>query len=339
MKPTNLIWTLLKFGIAAGLVIWMVDSGRLDFKELRVIVEKPQVLIAIFLHWTCLSVLLCSIRWFILLRGQNLPVEYPRTLRLHLIGLFFNTVMPGAVGGDIIKGAYVIRDQHSRKTPAMMTIILDRVVGLMGLFVVGGLGVLISFQKFWDNASLRPILLLVIAMLALTIAVYTIGLMPLADKNDPILKILHWHGLPGRRLLAKVYRAFRSYRHHPGALVGALGISVVVQSLSLIYFLYLTIICTGQEVDLGAFASIYPVGALMTALPLAPGGLGVGHAAFENLFNMIGLTGGANVFNVFFLGSMSLNLLGAIPYLFLTNNTKQNTADNLEREPNLDPRL
>jgi hypothetical protein len=54
---------------------------------------------------------------------------------------------------------------------------------------------------------------------------------------------------------------------------------------------------------------------MTTALPLAPGGLGVGHVAFDKLFAMVGLQGGANVFNVMVLTQLALNLLGVFPYL------------------------
>jgi hypothetical protein len=54
---------------------------------------------------------------------------------------------------------------------------------------------------------------------------------------------------------------------------------------------------------------------MTTALPLAPGGLGVGHYAFDRMFALVGWHGGANVFNVLVLGQLALNLLGFIPYL------------------------
>ena len=54
---------------------------------------------------------------------------------------------------------------------------------------------------------------------------------------------------------------------------------------------------------------------MTTALPFAPGGLGVGHYAFDRLFELAGLTRGADVFNVVVLGQLALNLTGVVPYL------------------------
>ena len=49
---------------------------------------------------------------------------------------------------------------------------------------------------------------------------------------------------------------------------------------------------------------------------LAPGGIGVGHMAFKHLYMLVGWTGGADVFNIMVMGSLVLNLLGVVPYLF-----------------------
>ena len=41
----------------------------------------------------------------------------------------------------------------------------------------------------------------------------------------------------------------------------------------------------------------------------------MGHVAFDRLFALVGLTGGANVFNVFLISQGAPALLGVIPYL------------------------
>lgn len=53
------------------------------------------------------------------------------------------------------------------------------------------------------------------------------------------------------------------------------------------------------------------------ALPISPGGIGVGHVAFDKLFQMIGQSQESNIFNIFLLSQLILNLLGAVPYLSL----------------------
>jgi uncharacterized membrane protein YbhN (UPF0104 family) len=75
--------------------------------------------------------------------------------------------------------------------------------------------------------------------------------------------------------------------------------------------------------DAALLAPIFPFGTLATAIPLAPGGLGVGHAVFDKLFHLVGLPGGANVFNIYVLSQLVLNLLGFIPYLYVKSKISQ----------------
>ena len=43
----------------------------------------------------------------------------------------------------------------------------------------------------------------------------------------------------------------------------------------------------------------------------------MGHVAFERLYNLVGLSGGATVFNVFLIGQLVPCFIGAVPYLFM----------------------
>src|SRR5260370_26413983 len=75
------------------------------------------------IHWLpflcaglcCLtSMLLTFLRWFILVRAQDLPFTVPNAIRLGLIGYYLNTFLPGSVGGDIIKATFIAREQRRR---------------------------------------------------------------------------------------------------------------------------------------------------------------------------------------------------------------------------------
>ena len=51
------------------------------------------------------------------------------------------------------------------------------------------------------------------------------------------------------------------------------------------------------------------------AVPISPAGAGVGHVVFETLYREVGLSQGANLFNLYFLINFSINLVGIIPFL------------------------
>ena len=59
-------------------------------------------------------------------------------VRLGFIGNIFNLVIPGAVGGDVIKAAFLCRMQPDKKPQAVASMVLDRILGLLGPVPAGG---------------------------------------------------------------------------------------------------------------------------------------------------------------------------------------------------------
>ncbi len=312
----NILINFGKLVLVAALLFWLVESGKLDFRQMAILAQEPAIFCANLAIWAILYVFLGSLRWYLLLRGVGLHMPLRRIINLQLIGFFFNTAMPGAVGGDIVKAVYVIREQHAKsKTPAMLTVLLDRIIGLTGLFVLAGVSLAFNTAFLGTHTALRPLAAFIaVGILGLALGVGLV-FFPFAEGRDPIRKLLG-SKIPGFRILSSIYDALRTYRKRPGLILGTVVISVVIQIGALLYALELTQRLTGQSPDFGVFALIFPIGVMATALPLAPGGLGVGHVAFERLFALAGMTGGANVFNVMVLGQLALNLFGIIPYLF-----------------------
>ncbi len=310
------LWFLLKFAVAGGLLWWMIAEGKIDFRQLRIYIDQPGTLLLFAAVWFVNVILIQSARWKSLLWGLGINVPWLRTFQLQFVGIFFNTAMPGAVGGDVIKAVYIVREQKTgRKTPAAMSILMDRITGLFGLFTIGAVAVTVQFRELWDNPLLRPLLIATYSLVGGMLLFFAVIFVRIEDRRDPFLRLLNLK-VPGFAFVKKVYVCLRSYRHRPFAILFSWAVSVILQCFFFYFFLVLTLRMTHQRCNIALLASIFSLGSLATALPIAPGGLGVGHAVFDKLFEMIGLTGGANIFNVFCLSMLALNLTGAIPYLF-----------------------
>ncbi len=102
-------------------------------------VEQPQAWGLLVAAFGCIlgSTLLTFLRWYLLVRAQRFDFRLADAIRLGFLGLLFNYVGPGAVGGDIVKAWFLARQQASRRTVAVTTVLLDRVLGLLALFVLG----------------------------------------------------------------------------------------------------------------------------------------------------------------------------------------------------------
>ena len=77
--------------------------------------------------------ILGATRWLVLLRVQNIHIPWVRLVRLLMIGIFFNQVMPGGTGGDVVKIFYLLKETPNKKTQALLAVLMDRPIGLIGL--------------------------------------------------------------------------------------------------------------------------------------------------------------------------------------------------------------
>ena len=321
---TKILINLSKVFLAAGLIGYLAHTGRLDFKQLSNLVEKPSLAFLVLSFWIIGPCALGSLRWKLLLKAHKYEISWPQALKLQLTGFFFNTAMPGAVGGDLVKVMYVIRDnKHLGKTPAIMSIFIDRLLGMLGLFVVGLIAAIFNMKLLSSNSNLLiingSILLLTIGILLFFIA----SLFHYKDDQDPWDRLFR-KNIPGFSILSKIYQNLRAYRFHRDTILSCFLLSLLIQFFGLVTFYSITgAVISGTEPSFSSIAGIFPAGMLTIALPISPGGLGVGHFAFEKLFSMIDLSQGANIFNIFLLSQLSLNLLGAIPYLGLKKNGDQ----------------
>jgi uncharacterized membrane protein YbhN (UPF0104 family) len=99
-------------------------------------------------------------------------------------------------------------------------------------------------------------------------------------------------------------------------LIKCLGLSVVSQFFGILAFWVVSSPFYQVKIPLSYTFSFIPIGLIATAIPISPGGLGVGHVLFANLFMLVGIDNGASLFNLFYLTAFLHNFSGIIPYLY-----------------------
>jgi len=103
---------------------------------------KQWHLLAAALLVTLSAVTLTIVRWHWLMRAHDLPLADADALRLGFLGYLLNFVSFGAVGGDLFKAILAARECHGRRTEAVATVILDRLIGLFIVFVLASVAIL-----------------------------------------------------------------------------------------------------------------------------------------------------------------------------------------------------
>jgi uncharacterized protein (TIRG00374 family) len=218
-------------------------------------------------------------RWYFLVRAVGLPFRVLDAVKLGFIGNVYNLVVPGAVGGDILKAVFLVRARPHAKASAIASMVIDRILGLAGLFLLAGVAGIFALGK--ANAQVKILIGLVWLALAAGLTalfiLFTPQLYPLLDR------------LTRRRAkLAKVVKELESaasaYRSKAWLVVACLVASSCIHSLYVVSFYTVSrAIFTGIPTFAEHFV-IVPLVLFTTAVPLPFGALGLTENASGVLF-------------------------------------------------------
>ena len=227
--------------------------------------------------------LVINTRWWWLLRANELGVGFWEAQRYSWIGFFFNNIIPGATGGDVIKAIYIARRCQGEPVRALVSVAVDRVIGLLSLVFVGSLASILAISRF-------PRLSYSIWFAALGIAVCAALLV-----SPTLRKILRFESgidyLPKR--IAKVIRdldqAVLYYRTQLKGIGLWILVSPVIYSVVFVSF-FIMDRALGVGLQLTDYFVICPIVFVLQGIPIAPAGWGIGEALFGSLIGKFGAT-------------------------------------------------
>jgi hypothetical protein len=251
--------------------------------------------LALFVY--SIAALITLIRWWTLVRAQDIPLPLSDAIRLGSVGIFFNTFLPGSVGGDIIKAAFIVRERKDRRTIAVATILLDRAIALWALFFL----MAVAGSIFWaagqlDKPAAQRLVIMIGSLVGVSLTTwFLLGLLPqwraqrFAGRLARLPKVGH--------ALAEVWNAVWIYRCRQRSVAVALVLSWIGHlGFILVYFWAAqTLTPPSQVPSLAEHFVIVPIGMVIQALPLLPGGVGISELGFGELYQLVGYAVAAGV--------------------------------------------
>ena len=268
---------VLSLSVAFALVGWVVVQSGIDPLQVLSNVDG-RYFFAAFLFYG-VGVLTASWRWYLLLHHIRVQLPILTVLRLTLIGQFFNLLVPGGVGGDLIKMVYLRRESGERYPQALLTVLLDRVMGLAGLLLVAVLSVAWNLPMILNGPPELQALMMVVAgaSVAGLIAGIVFLLWPWISRGVGRWKEQAEQRLPATVLsvIAKLGDALDLLRAAPGKLWALILLSTVGHVTAAIG-VFLIAKGTGETFALGFAPCLLAtqLSNLVAAVPLTPGGLG-----------------------------------------------------------------
>lgn len=300
--------------ITGGLLWWIFRDPEKNRQMWEALGRAQVSWVAIGFVAIGVAFLLQTQRWLILMKVQGIHLQWWRAWRLVMIGAFFNLFLLGATGGDVIKIFYALRETATKKSAAFLSVLVDRVIGLLALIAVAVVICFINFSNLMEHPLTRALLGSLVVILGGSLFVILAGVV--VDRLHLTKQLPSW--MPMHTRILELASAFSVYTRDLQLLFSAFIISVAVH-----IFIFSSFYCAAraftEQLTLGDVFSVMPIINTLTALPISFSGLGVREQLFQRLFETLyGIPG--NIAVVISLIGFSLllawGLLGGVVYLF-----------------------
>lgn len=321
MKKTikKISGNILRLGLGIGIIIYILTKINLG--------ELLEVLRQSLTHWpwlaigtaiSAVSLLAGAERWKIILDAQGLKMARSRVFCITLIGQFFNSFMFGSTGGDLARAYYAAKETHHRKTEAVATVVIDRMIGLVVLNLIAGIMLAARYHFYISHWTTHVPALLMLGMIAATVTalfvIYNIRLF----KGWRILRRIEHHPKLGpviRRMLISIYLYHRRWK-------------VLLKTALITLFIHTMIIiqcyCFGRSLQISMtildYFTVIPLIISLAAIPITPGGLGVREGLAVTMLGALGVSAhqALPLSLMIYLVSVLMSLFGGLIFLGYT---------------------
>ena len=284
------------------------------------------------------TVLLGVFRWRMALRVQGIELSPGRAMEISFVAHFFNSFLLGSTGGDLMKAYYAARETHHRKTEAVVTVFVDRLIGLWAMLFFASAMMLANMELLFDHRRLRMVSFLILSMLAVGSVFMLIAFRSGVSKG--------WSGardwlrrLPKGDWLERSVDSCRQFGRAKGYVPRALGISMLLNAFCV---LQVWVLCDGLNLRVPPLALfvLVPTIICISALPITPSGLGVRENLYVFMFSaapiLVEPAGALSLSLLAYAGSLFWSVVGGIVYVLFKERHHLSEAE-LEAANNAGP--
>ncbi len=280
-KPPSAILGAVKFAlkiaIALAIVAWLVS-------------QNPREIIASLasfkIQWLALAAALYAFhlfanawRWWLLLRAQGIECRLIDAVSITMQSFFFSLVIPGgAIGGDIVRAGFLAsRVPPGRKFDGAFSILMDRLTGMIGIFLVAIIMLPFSWwalSKCGGRMDL-PVKLIVAGSIAGLLASIMVFHHRKLERIPILLKCKQLADRFSGGLPSRIADALDTYNNCPKTIVTCILSSMVFVNLTLGLVAHCLALGAGVESPpLSATIAAITIGNIVGLLPLTPSGVG-----------------------------------------------------------------
>jgi uncharacterized protein (TIRG00374 family) len=311
------------FNIVVLIVCVFFLINKFDFK--KVAEQTKDISYFVFVVSVSISLIriwLTGLRWEALHPDNEAKLSKWNYFRFSMLAHLFNLFMPGALGGDIVKTLYAVNEQKSKQIKSVIAVIVDRVVGLISIFIFGLLALALNHNTY--NFDILNLVIICTGLFVFILLIINKKVIVFFEKIINRYTFL-------KRFLGKIILNWKEsvyyYAKNRKKVLYAYLLCIPIHLISFFIF-YIFGKSLGMEISFFEMVFSVAIMWLITTLPISIGGIGVRE------FSLIWLLG---IFNILpelaitlsimvYINTILISLL-SLPLLFDLKKKKNKAMD------------
>ena len=261
--------------VSVGLILLYLIIRQIDLYELKLKFQAGDInyLIPGLLILSISQVLIQAYRFHYIIRKLNL--KYSFSLDIYLIGLFFNNLLPSAVGGDIIRTHLLKKKSQITYSESVTYIAIHRFSGLFSLLIIFSVYILVDIQGILN----------IINGLSISVSSQSIFLVLMA------LVLISGIGIYFKSKVVSFLRiGIQTMKQYTLKEIFSIFFFALVFHGSTMAGMYLLVFFFNENMDFQFMIIIQTLSAFAALVPLSIGALGILEGTIAGLFVFFGLT-------------------------------------------------
>lgn len=288
-KPSFWLRIILSVGLLAFLV------SQVDLSEIwdRLVASNKWYILIAFLLGMVDRVLM-AYKWNVLLKAKGMEIPLAQVTFVYWKTTFLGLFLPATVGGDALRAYAVSRNKNYPMGDVVSSIIVERALGFLALFVMVIISVLASIfllgETFFEGMNSLLFVFIGLSVVAVVGMYFTM-------RQDILKRVGSFVDQRGGKFaqnkivqkLREIVRSYASFSGNMGAMLWFFVLSLV-ENLFPLMWAYLLALAFDIAVPPLFFFILIPIVLVLIRLPISLDGFGINEGAFVFFLGLIGVS-------------------------------------------------
>lgn len=310
------IWGVVRIAIGLCLIVFLLS--RLDLgKVLQNLRGMDFRYLGLALLCYLFFIIVSAWRWQVLLEHKKIPMPFIRTTLVYFIALFFTNFLPTTVGGDLMRVVYSVRE---KKADAVAVVLVDRILGFVGLFIFGLAAVLFLYIRQHRGEFLPLMILGLFSLVVITIFLFSERAYRAVSPWFEKVRIFRF----GERI-NNLHRTMNDFGGAWGPITLCIAHSILIQAFLALSPFFVLRSMGDFKTGILPFLIYVPIINVICMIPVSFNGLGVRENSYALFFARAGLTGETSVTISLVSAFLAFlwSLLGGLVFIFYRKKQNQ----------------